>query len=265
MGIVCHTARFPLAAPAGLSGNHLLNLWGSSHTLGRAEQSDLSAPPLDEDAELPTLMDGTFTNTWIWTGSVFAQLTKSNNGATAGQFGMEFAAAVRRLREGVSGNIYIIKNAASGAGVDTFVPGGSQYNSGITEFDQAIAWLASNSVTLNSQHWSWFSTADTSMSQGDYETKLRDIMAELETDGVRVTGGRSLIFQAPTGSTGDTAAMRAAKTAVATDDPSTIFAIDVSGGVDYLKPDNLHQEGRGQMENGNQLMQYLLGLPSLPI
>lgn len=257
------------AAPAGrlaFPANARIAIWGQSNAVGRADRTDISASPLSSDAGLATYDGGTFSRTYIWTGSSYDLLQPSvNNGAAAGQFGVEFGLAVRWERETASGNLYLEKWASSGLSITHgyFTPGVWPYTTAVSERGQADAWLVSHSITLAQESWIWIQgEADSAMSQGTYQGYLETLMAGRITDGFQTATDKSVLVQMAVGSASYGAGVAAAKSAIAAGDPTyvTALASDL-----YMKSDNLHYSGRGIVQVAYNCFETLYGAGHLSV
>lgn len=232
-------------------GNARIAIWGQSNALGRANRSDIGDPPLSSDPGLAVYDAGTFDRVYIWTGSAYTKLQPSvNNGAAAGQFGSEFGLAVRWMRETTEGNLYLEKWAESGLSITSnyFSPGVWPYTTAISNRGTANTWLTGQGITLSSDSWLWVQgESDSGMSQATYESHLNNLITGLTTDGVLFPSSQRLLVQMATGTAGYGAGPVAAKTAVAAANPSNTQTLNAPA---YMKPDNLHQNGRGQVQLG---------------
>ena len=232
---------------ASTDGDYLLEIWGQSNAIGRADRTDISASPLTADSELATYDAGTFSRVFIWNGSTFVNLQPSvNNQCDAGQFGVEFGFAVRWMRER-AGNLYITqKEAFSGASITYFDTTNWIYDAMITHTLAAMSWLTSNGVTLSGRGWAWIQgeTDDTQI-QSWYQTRLETLIDKRTTDGVQDSATKRVLVQMATGSAQYGSGVADAKTAVAAASPSNTYAISAPL---YMKADNLHQNGRGQVQ-----------------
>lgn len=242
-------------------GNVRIAIWGQSNAVGRADGTDLSASPLSSDAELAQYWDGTlpFSRVFIWTGSAYSTLTASNNGAASGQFGSEFGLAVRWMRETASGNLYFEKHASSGLSITSnyFVPGVWPYTTGVGYRTSGNSWLSTNGITIARDVWLWNQgESDAAMSESTYRGYLDTLMAGLATDAVRPTGNTDILVQIPSGTADYGAGVVAAKAAKAAADPTRTFERLAPA---YMKADNLHQNGRGQVQLGYDIFEQLFG------
>lgn len=250
----------PVSVPTLELGNVRVAIWGQSNALGRAERSDIAASPLSSDAGLAAFDAGTFSRVYIWTGSAYTQLQpSSNNGASAGQFGSEFGLAVRWMRETTTGNLYLEKWAGSGLSITStyFTPGVWPYTTAVSNRSSANAWLSSNGVTLASDAWLWIQgESDAGMSQATYESNLNTLISGLTTDGVLFTATKRLLVQMASGTSGYGAGPAAAKAAVAAASPTNTQTLNAPA---YMKADNLHQNGRGQVQLGYDCFEKFFG------
>ena len=252
----------PLGSYKPDPGNARISIWGQSNAIGRANQSDLSAPPLStEDPGLATLMSSTFSRVYIWDGfTTFAQLTSSNNYSAASQFGPEFGIAVRWMRETSSGNLYIDKsNAFSGVSItyDAFVHGGYNYTNWFAHLANQNTWLSSNGVTLKHDDWIWLQgEADQGMAQATYQSDLTTLIASLTSDGYLTAASKRILALMAPGSAQYDANVSAAKVAVAAASPSNTSTYQM---LLQMNSDNLHQNGQGQVNAGYAFFAALYG------
>lgn len=241
-------------------GNVRVAIWGQSNALGRADRTDIAAAPLSSDSGLATYDAGTFDRVYILVGSSYAKLQPSvNNGCDAGQFGPEFGLAVRWMRETTSGLLFIDKWAASGISIDS-----NYFKGGIWPFTTAVSnrsggntWLSNNGHTINAEKWLWVQgESDSGQTQSWYQTRLEQLMADRITYGFQTASAQSLLVQMASGTAGYGANVAAAKTAVAAADPTHIQTMNA---VAYMKVDNLHQNGRGQVQMGYDAFERFFG------
>lgn len=241
-------------------GNVRVAIWGQSNALGRAERSDIAASPLSSDAGLAAFDAGTFSRVYIWTGSAYSQLQpSSNNGADAGQFGPEFGLAVRWMRETASGNLYLEKWAASGTSIDAnmFKRGVWPYTTALSNRASGNSWLSSNGLTLAREAWLWVQgESDAGQTQSWYQTRLEQLIADRLADNFQDSSAINLLVQMATGTSGYGAGVAAAKAAVAAANPSNTIANSAPA---YMKVDNLHQNGRGQVQLGYDAFEKFFG------
>lgn len=245
-----------------IGGNQRVSLWGQSNALGRAEGADISASPLSDDHGLAAFYAGTFDRVYIWTGAVYAKLTSSNNGCTAGQFGAEFGMAVRWMRETVSGNLYIEKKAFSGVSITYFDPAGANYPGMVTSRNSANTWLASNGVTdVIDAGFVWIQgETDYTQTQSWYQTRLDALIAARDANALQTAATKRLLMQMAVGSINYSANIVAAKTAIASAAPENTEALPMPY---YMKSDNQHQNGRGQVQTGYDAFERIFGAPHI--
>lgn len=253
------------AAPGIAVGNARIAIWGQSNAVGRAQQTDLSSSPLSSDPELADYMDGTLplSRVFVWTGAAYVTLTAANNGADAGQFGCEFGLAVRWMRETTSGNLYFEKWASSSQSITSpnFTPGVWPYTTGAGYRTSGNAWLASNGIAIARDAWVWNQgEADAGMSESTYRGHLDTLMAGLQTDAVRPSGNTDVLIQIPASTASYGAGVAAAKVAKAAADPTRTKVLAAPA---YMKADNLHQNGRGQVQMGYDIFELLFGAPHI--
>lgn len=240
--------------------NARIAIWGQSNALGRAQQSDISASPLSADTGLADFLANGFDRVFFYNGSAFARLTATNNGCDAGQFGAEFGLAVRWMRETTTGNLYIEKAAGSGVSITLFDPIDNwYYNSYKNTHNAATAWLSANGVTGAINHWIWNQgEADAAQTQAWYQEALQQIIDVRAADGL--TTGKSILFQLQPSTFSYGAGVAAAKAAIAAANPSAIFAIPAAA---YMKADNVHQNGRGQLQIGYDAFEKIFNAPHI--
>lgn len=248
------------AGRPGLSFNALVSIWGQSNATGRAERADISASPLSDDPGLATFDAGTFDRVWIWTGSAsFSKLTPStNNDALAGQFGPEFGLAVRWMRRTAGGDLYIIKRGHSGVSITEFEPtAGARYSSGRAAYLSAASWLSTRSIAIDVKGMAWVQgEADAAQTEAWYRTRLDDLAAAWNTDGILETGEPLVLAQMHPTTSSYGAGVYAAKAAFASENAGATAVVMPP----YMKSDNLHQNGRGQVQMGYDYAAEILGL-----
>lgn len=253
----CASGGTIYAGRTAITGNHRIAIWGQSNAVGRADRTDIAASPLSADTGLAAFDAGTFSRVFIWTGSAFAQLTPaSNNGCESGQFGAEFGLAVRWIRETTSGNLYLEKAGGSGASITYFDPIDDwHYNDYKTSHNAGTTWLSNAGISVAAQHWMWLQgEADYTQTQGWYQSALEELIAALASDGI--TDGKSLLFQIPVGTAQYGSGVAAAKSAISSASPSTVKLVQAAN---YMKADNLHQNGRGQVQIGYDAFETIFG------
>lgn len=239
-------------------GDAYVAIWGQSNAQGAALRSDISAAPLSADSGLATFDAGTFSRVWIWTGSAFEHLQPSvNNGASSGYFGPEFGLAVRWMRETASGNLFLQKEAVSGAPISTFDlsvwPGSDMVVRAVSD---AYPWLTTNGYTSVSKHWLWVQgESNSSDTQSSYQTALGNILTGLVSGGVLVTASRRVLAQMLAGTTGYGQGVYDAKAALAAADPSHVRTVQMM----YYGADNLHCAARGQVQLGYDAFGEIFG------
>jgi hypothetical protein len=249
-----HAGRYRFPAAARVS------IWGQSNALGRALRTDVSASPLSADAGLAAFDAGTFDRVWIWTGAAYAKLQPAvNNGASAGEFGPEFGLGARWMRETTSGNLYLEKHAFSGVSIDPhFTPGNYYYNLAVTERTQADAWLATNSISLIDSGWLWVQgESDAGQSQSWYQTRLESLIAGRTTDGFQDAATKRILMKMHPSTSTYGAGPSAAKDAVASASPSTTSSVLMPY---YMNADNIHLNGRGQVQLGYDAFEHIFGV-----
>lgn len=242
------------------SFNALVSLWGQSNAIGRAERSDISASPLSDDPGLATFDAGTFDRVWIWTSfASFSKLTPAtNNDALAGQFGPEFGLAVRWMRATEGGDLYIIKRGHSGVSITEFEPtAGARYSSGKAAYLSAASWLSTRSIAIDVKGMAWVQgEADAAQTESWYRTRLDALVAAWNTDGILATGAPLALAQMHPTTSSYGAGVFDAKAAFASENAGASAVLMPP----YMKADNLHQNGRGQVQMGYDYAAELLGL-----
>lgn len=242
-----------------LGGDQRVVDWGQSNAEGRGLRSDISASPLSSDPGLAAFDAGTFDRVYIWTGSAYDKLQPSvNNGAPAGSFGPEFGLAVRWMRETTVGNLYIEKHAFSGVSIDpTFTPGQYYYNLAVTERSQANAWLAARGITVNDAGWLWVQgESDSAQNQSWYQSRLEALIAGRTTDGFQTASTKRVLMKMHPSTSTYGAGPSAAKDAVAAASPANTVAITMPY---YMNADNIHLNGRGQVQLGYDAFEQIFG------
>lgn len=248
----------------GLSdfGNVRIAIWGQSNAIGRALRSDIAASPLSADPVLEDYDTGvlTFDRVMFWTGSVYETYSPDiDQFVTAGQFGADFGLATRWMRETASGTLYLEKAAGSGISITSFAqPSGSSYASGVAERGQANTWLSGQGVTLAADHFLWVQgESDEAQTQEWYQTRLQDLLDALHANSFLDSPTSRIVLSQMHPST-DTygAGVAAAKAAIAAATPSRITAIEFDY---YMKSgDNIHYNGRGQVQHAYDVFAFLL-------
>lgn len=241
-------------------GNVYIGLWGQSNAQGPALRSELADPPLSSDPGLVTFDAGTFDRVWIRGDATdFAKLQPSVNAGASNTswFGPEFGLAVRWMRETTSGNLFIHKEATSGAPISSFDlsvwPGSDKLFRAVTG---ALPWIASHGYTLSARHWLWVQGENNSGdSQSSYQTALGNILTGLHTGGMLTTDSRSVLAQMKVGSSGYGVGPFDAKAALAAADPSHVSTIQM----DYYQGDNLHCNARGMVQLGYDAFEKFFG------
>jgi len=241
-----------------LGGNKRIAIWGQSNAIGRADRADISASPLSSDAGLATYDAGTFSRVYIWTGSAFAQLTPaSNNGCSAGQFGPEFGLAVRWMRETSSGNLYLEKEAFSGVSITYFEPYVWPATGMFSRHSSATTWLTNNGITAQDAGWLWIQgESDYTQAQSWYQTRLEALIQARTDSGLQTAATKRVLVQMASGSSQYGANVAAAKSAIAAASPTNTMALSAPF---YMKADNLHQNGRGQVQIGYDAFETIFG------
>lgn len=251
------------AAPLAL-GNQRIAIWGQSNAIGRAERADIASSPLSGDPGLATYDAGTFDRVYIASGSGYAKLQPAvNNGCDAGQFGAEFGLAVRWMRETTSGLLFIEKWASSGISIanDFFRGGIWPFTEAVSSRTARNSWLTANGFTIDQEKWLWVQgESDAGQAQSWYESRLLQLMADRVTYGFQTATAKSLLVQMPPGTVGYGSGVAAAKTAVAAATPSYI---QTQAGPAYMKSDNLHQNGRGQVQMGYDAFELFFSAPHI--
>lgn len=244
-------------------GNVRIAIWGQSNALGRALRSDIAGSPLSSDPVLEDYDTGTLTfdRVKIWTGSVYATLQPGvNTQALSDQFGPEFGLATRWMRETASGTLYLEKSASSGVSITSFdPPSASLYSSGVAERGQANTWLSGEGVTLSADHFLWVQgESDEVQTQEWYQTRLQEILDALHANSFLDDPGSRIVLSQMHPST-DTygSGVAAAKAAIAAATPARISAIEFPY---YMKSgENIHYNGRGQVQHAYDVYAFLLG------
>ena len=232
-------------------GNIRIDLWGQSNAIGRADATDLDTSPLSSDPELADYMDGTLplSRCFIWTGSAYVTLTSATNSATAGQFGLEFGFAVEWMRKTTSGIALFHKEVSSGVSITYWDPseGSSTYNGCKSRRTTANSWLVTNGITLSDTHFVFVQgEADRLETEAWYQAQLDELLTARLADSLDTSTGIKVLAQMKVGSAQQGAGVTSAKTAIAAADPTHIKTVQM----DYYKGDNVHCNGRGQVQLG---------------
>ncbi len=261
------TLRAGLPVPPLDLGNVRIAIWGQSNALGRALRSDLAASPLTADPDLEDYDTGalTFDRVMIWTGSVYATLQPGvNTQATSDQFGVELGLGVRWMRETETGTLYLEKAAGSGISITNFdPPSGVNYASGVAERGQANTWLSGQGVTLSADHFVWIQgESDEAQTQEWYQTRLQELLDTLHSNSFLDDPTSRIVLSQMHPST-DTygAGVAAAKAAIADATPSRIVDIQFDY---YMKSgENIHYNGRGQVQHAYDVFSFLFDATAL--
>lgn len=261
------TLRAGLPVPPLDLGNVRVAIWGQSNALGRALRSDLAASPLSADPDLEDYDTGalTFDRVMIWTGSAYATLQPGvNTQATSDQFGVELGLGVRWMRETETGTLYLEKAAGSGISITNFdPPSGVNYASGVAERGQADTWLSGQGVTLSADHFVWIQgESDEAQTQEWYQTRLQELLDTLHSNSFLDDPTSRIVLSQMHPST-DTygAGVAAAKAAIADATPSRIADIQFDY---YMKSgENIHYNGRGQVQHAYDVFSFLFDAPAL--
>lgn len=243
--------------------NARVTIWGQSNALGRADRADINASPINVDAELEAYNSGalSFDRVRYWTGSSYVTYSPSIEPyVTAGQFGSEFGLAVRWMRETAAGVLYIDKTASSGVSITTFAPVTSNFAAGLNRYNAATSWLSTNSVSITARGFIWVQgETDYLQTQEWYQDRLTTMMAARVSNGLQAANTPTVIAQMHPSTVNYGAGVAAAKAA---------WVAGASGAVAlqmpyYMKSDNLHQNGRGQVQMGYDYFSALFGAPAL--
>lgn len=249
-------------------GDQRVSIWGQSNAVGRADRSDIAAAPLSSDPGLAAFDTGTFSRVYVWNSTAFVPLNAANNGASAGQFGPEFALAVRWMRETTSGNLYIEKEALGSTSIDYWAPGGTAYIAAQTNRANSNAWLASHGVTVTDAGWLWIQGEfDNLQTQAWYASRLATLIASRVSDGLMTASTKRLLAQMVVGSAQYGAGVAAAKAASAAASPSNTIAPDmVPTFANYMRTDDqVHANGRGQVSLGYSAFEYFFSASHISV
>lgn len=251
--------RFPAASR--------ISIWGQSNAVGRAEQADISASPLSSDAGLSTYAALGFSRVYIWTGTAYALLTMSNNQSASGQFGAEFGIAARWMRETTGGYLFIDKNADSGVSITSFAPDAYVYYTRGRNWRTAQnTWMSNNGFSgVVDSGFIWIQgESDAAQTQSWYQTRLETILTTAQTDAIIGANTKRLLMQMATGTASYSAAIAAAKSAIASANPTNTLAPSMPGS-GYMKADNMHQNGRGQVQAGYDAFELIFNKAHIAI
>jgi len=253
-------------------GNVLLTLAGQSNADGRGKISDLSAAPLSSDPGLATFGAAAFARVYIWRSGSWQQLLLGiNNGGvnpapgSGTEFGPEFGLAVRWMRETTSGNLYIVKNGASGASITSFTPDAGFNNYQILEsaHTAAQAALISASVTVAQKCFVWVQgETDRLETQSWYQTRMQAVLDAAYLDNWFEATDKQILFQMGTTSTLYGAGVAAAKAAIAATDPTNIKA---PPSPNYYDSSGYHQNARGQVQMGYDAFALIFGRSTITV
>lgn len=249
---------------AGLSlGNVRIAIWGQSNAVGRALRTDISSSPLSSDTGLATFDAGTFSRVRIGTPTSYDLLQPSaNNRCTSGDFGAEFALAVRWMRETTSGILFIDKWSSSGISITSnyFIHGQFPYTTAQAERAAGNTWLTNNGVTINQEAFVWIQgESDQGQTQAFYTSYLTPFLSYQVSDGFHGANDKVVLAQMAVGSANYDANIAAAKSAAVAGNTTTL-ATPL-----YMKADNLHYNGRGQVQIGYDLFSRIFNASTISV
>ena len=162
------------------------------------------------------------------------------------------------MRETTAGNLYIEKDGVGGVEIaywDKDLP--YYYATALAHRTSSNAWLATNGISVIDSAFVWIQgEGDDTKTESYYTAQLTELLANLVADGVIKASEKRLLFQIPAGTVGYNAGVVAAKNAVAAANPTTTSAPAMPA---YMKADNLHQNGRGQVQVGYDIYEYVFG------
>jgi hypothetical protein len=246
-------------------GNVRIAIWGQSNALGRADGTDISASPLSSDPGLATFWAGTFSRVYIFDGTTYSQLSSANNQATSGQFGPEFALAVRWMRETTSGLLFIDKWASSGISISNnyFIHGQWPYTTAQSWRAAGNTYLSSHGITINQEAFAWVQgEADYTQTQAWYDGYLTPFLSYLISDGFHGSSDKVVLVQMAVGSAQYGAGVAASKSAAAAASGGNVTTLTTD--LD-MKTDNLHWNGRGQVQLGYNLFERIFGAAHIAV
>lgn len=250
----------------GGATNALVAIWGQSNAMGDAFRADITASPLSSDSGLATYNSAPFDRVWVWTGSAFDRLNMAANpqGTSGGRFGPEFGLGVRWMRETTSGDLYLVKNAQGSQSITAFAPGaGAMYLAGQPKHAAAEAWLVTNSKAIGARGMVWIQgEADAGQAGGWYSTRLATLVAAWRSDSIIGGSDSVMLWQMHPSSAQYGAGVAADKAAFAAANGPSVTAPVLPY---YMKPDNLHLNGRGQVQTGYDCAERILSLPAATV
>jgi hypothetical protein len=250
---------------SGPQGNARIAIWGQSNAVGRADAADISASPLSSDPGLATYWAGTFSRVYIFDGTTYSQLASSNNQANSGQFGPEFALAVRWMRETTSGLLFIDKWASSGISISDnyFVHGQWPYTTAQSWRSAGNAYLSSHGITINQEAFVWIQgEADYTQTQAWYDGYLTPFLSYQVSDGFHSASDKVVLVQMAVGSAQYGAGVAASKSAAAAASSGNVTTLTTDL---YMKTDNLHWNGRGQVQLGYNLFERVFNTTHISV
>lgn len=165
------------------------------------------------------------------------------------------------MRESSSGNLYLEKFASSGISIDH-----SMWRSGEWPFTDAVSartaqnsWLASHGASLTGDAWVWIQgETDYLQTEAWYEPKLAQLIADRTSNGL--TSSTNILVQMAVGSAQYGAGVAAAKVDVAALNASVN---KLQNAPFYMKSDNLHQNGRGQVQMAYDAFEIIFNAPHI--
>lgn len=248
---------------------------GQSNSHGYGPRSDIAT--LTGDPGLMTLDASAFNRVYIW-NPVSASYEKMQNGvnalAGADSIGPEFGLAVRWMRETKRGNLYIDKTTYDAQPIASFRTGSTlaftQDDAGetrnfwavaLSRVNAANAWLAARNIRPKNMGMLWVQgESDNTQSEAYYTSQLTSFLADRLASGMQSSTALTLLVQMFPGTGLYSTAIAAAKTAVAAANPSTVKTFVMAN---YLIGDNVHSNGRGQIQTGYDAFEMLFNKPHL--
>jgi len=151
------------------------------------------------------------------------------------------------MRETASGTLYIDKQAASSQAIAYFQSGGGFFAQSQSRYTAASTWLSTRSITASHVGYLWVQgETDYLMAQADYYTALQTLINSRVSAGLQPAGATVVLAQMAVGTSRYGAGVAAAKTQWAASD-SRGQTISPPA---YMNGDNLHWNGRGQIQLG---------------
>lgn len=240
-----------------------ISIEGQSNAVGWGD-SDISHLSGISDTTLIAMTSSTFQRVYIFnpaSGNYEKLLVGINNmGQDASHIGPEFGIAARWMRETVSGNLYIDKNASPGQPISYFMEGTSVFTALLTNTTAQNAWLTARRLRPTHMGWLWVQgEADNYATQASYEASLTTYINSRLSRALNTDNGFCLLAQVPVGTSQFGAGVQAAKS----DYISLYPKIAKSLAYGQIGADNLHMNAKGMVQMAYDAYSILFSRPQL--